>query len=139
MKTHKYLAALLLLSSCACFAQSPARPNASGPSTSAINLVNFDTTPIFDLRLGTTQFIRLTGNVTASSVTNATNGQVYTFVVEQDGTGGRAFVWPAQFQQTEPIGAFDGTANANTDAVQQFVYISSVNKYFAVSSLIPNE
>lgn len=33
MKTHKYLAAMLLLSSCACFAQSPntpKRPSASG-------------------------------------------------------------------------------------------------------------
>jgi hypothetical protein len=96
-------------------------------------------TPVFDLSLGTTQFIRLTANVTSSTVTNPTNGQVYTFVIEQDGTGGRGFVWPTQFQQTVQIDAFDGTANANTNAVQQFVYIKSVNKYFAVSSLIANQ
>ena len=139
MKTHKYLAASFFLLSCFCFA-SVQSPNAVPKTTSTelLDLVNFSTTPVFDLSLGTTQFIRLTGNVTSSTVTNPTNGQVYTFVIEQDGTGGRSFVWPTQFQHAVPIDAFDGTANANSNAVQQFVYIKSVNKYLAVSSLIAN-
>jgi hypothetical protein len=139
LKTHKCLAALLLLSSCFYFAS--AQSSSAAPKTTSTelsDLVNFSTTPVFDLSLGTTQFIRLTGNVTSSTVTNPVNGQVYTFVIEQDGTGGRSFVWPTQFQHAVPIDAFDGTANANTDAVQQFVYIKSVNKYLAVSSLIAN-
>ena len=136
---------MLLVSSCFCFAsaQSPSVPNnpvssACGSGSAGINVVHLSTTPVFDLSLGTTQFIRLTANVTSSAVINPTNGQVYTFVIEQDGTGGRFFVWPNQFQHAALIDAFDGTANANTDAVQQFVYIKSVNKYLAVSSLIAN-
>src|ERR1700733_8703911 len=136
---------MLLVSSCFCFAsaQSPSVPDnpassACGSGSAGINVVHLSTTPVFDLSLGTTQFIRLTGNVTSSTVINPTNGQVYTFVIEQDGTGGRSFVWPNQFQHAALIDAFDGTANANTDAVQQFVYIKSVNKYLAVSSLIAN-
>jgi hypothetical protein len=136
---------MLLVSSCFCFAsaQSPSVPNntassACGSGSVGINVVHLSTTPVFDLSLGTTQFIRLTANVTSSAVINPTNGQVYTFVIEQDGTGGRSFVWPNQFQHAALIDAFDGTANANTDAVQQFVYIKSVNKYLAVSSLIAN-
>jgi hypothetical protein len=137
------LAAMLLLSSCFCFASAQSHTAAQESSDTSLSVigtpVNFSATPVFDLSLGTTQFIRLTGNVTSSTVINPTNGQVYTFVIEQDGMGDRAFVWPTQFQQTEPIGAFDGTANANTNAVQQFVYIKSVNKYFVVSSLIANQ
>jgi hypothetical protein len=142
--TKRTLAALLLLSSCFASAQSPIAPNNAassvcGSGSAGINVVHLSTTPVFDLGLGTTQFIRLTGNVTSPTVTNPTNGQVYTFVIEQDGTGGRSFVWPTQFQQAVPIDAFDGTASANTDAVQQFVYIKSVNKYFAVSSPVVNQ
>jgi hypothetical protein len=133
------LALLLLLPSCPCFAQSNPTSSVCGSSSAGINIVHLSTTPVFDLSLGTTQFIRLTGNVTLSIVTHPTDGQVYTFVIEQDGTGGRAFVWPVQFQQTGPIDAFDGTANADTDAVQQFVYIKSVNKYLAVSSPVANQ
>jgi hypothetical protein len=136
MKIKKLVAplALLLLLICPCFGQSPS----TAPQADIAHLVKFGSTPVFDLSLGTTQFIRLTGNVTSSTVTHPTNGQVYTFVIEQDGTGGRSFAWPNQFQHAVPIDAFDGTANANTDAVQQFVYIKSVNKYLAVSSLIAN-
>lgn len=110
-----------------------------GGGGGGINIVNFSVTPVFDLSQGTTQFIRLTGNVTSSTVTNPLNGQVYTFVIEQDGTGGRSFVWPTSFQMTGPIDSFDGTANANSNAVQQYVYINSTNKFYAVSSLIPNQ
>lgn len=110
-----------------------------GSGGGGINIVPYSPNPVFDLSLGTTQFILLTGNVVSSTVSNPSNGQVYTFVIAQDGTGGRFFVWPPQFQQTGPIDAFDGTANASSTAVQQFVYINSTNKFYAVSALIPNQ
>lgn len=110
-----------------------------GGGGGGINILLYSATPVFDLSLGTTQFIQLTGNVTSSTVTNPTNGQVYTFVIEQDALGGRSFVWPTTFQNTGPIDTFDGTANPSTNAVQQFVYINSTNKFYAISSLIPNQ
>lgn len=110
-----------------------------GGGGGGINIVTFSTTPNFNLSLGTTQFIRLTGNVSSATTSNPTNGQVYTFVIEQDGTGGHSFTWPSNFQMTGPIDAFDGTANASTNAVQQFVYINSTNKFYAVSALIANQ
>lgn len=103
------------------------------------NFVAFNATPVFDLSLGSTQGIVLTGNVTSSTTINGTNGQVYTFVIVQDGTGGRSFVWPANFRSTGPIDSFDGTANASSVAIQQFVYVNSLNKFYAISGLIPNQ
>lgn len=103
------------------------------------NFVGFSATPVFNLALGTTQGIVLTGNVTSATVINGTNGVVYTFVIVQDSTGGRPFVWPANFKNTGPIDAFDGTANASTAATQQFVFINTLNAFYAVSSLQPNQ
>lgn len=42
--------------------------------------------------------IELTGNVNALTLTGAVNGGVYTLVIEQDGTGGRTFAFPAAWK-----------------------------------------
>ena len=73
---------------------------ASGVSLTALNskdtvyVVSYSSTPFFDLTLGLTQQITLTGNVTSSTATNVAAGQTVTFKIVQDGTGGRSFVWP---------------------------------------------
>jgi len=50
-----------------------------------------------DLSLGNVITMTLTGNVTSSSFTNAVTsaGQEVTFIITQDGTGGRTFAWPS--------------------------------------------
>jgi hypothetical protein len=81
----------------------------------------FSATPVFDASAGTSFTITLTGNVTSSSVTNPTAGETITFIITQDGTGGRTFVWPANFHGASNIGT-----DANNVSVQSFIYTGSV-------------
>jgi hypothetical protein len=60
-----------------------------------VNTVSFSTTPTFDASLGKIQAITLTANVTSSTISNIIAGQTLLFVITQDATGGRTFVWPA--------------------------------------------
>lgn len=75
--------------------------------------------PTFDLTL--------TGNVSSSTVTNPTDGQVIRTIIRQDGTGGRIFTWPTTFRGQSPI-----SVDANTASVQEFVYEISNNIWRAV-------
>jgi len=61
---------------------------------SGVNTVTFSATPTFDASLGNTQKITLTANVTSSTLSNASTGQTINFIICQDATGGRTFVWP---------------------------------------------
>lgn len=73
---------------------------------SGVNTVAFSATPTFDLSLGDTQLITLTGNVTSSTFSNPPGvgfKQRVDFLVCQDGTGGRTFVWPTAFQGATPV------------------------------------
>ena len=78
---------------------------------------SFSATPVFDASAGTSFTIRLTGNVTSSSVINPTAGETITFIITQDGTGGRTFVWPANVKGESNIGS-----DANSVSVQSFIY-----------------
>ena len=88
--------------------------SASAPLLSA---VPFNATPVFactDNAVCTFE-MSLTGNVTGSTITNLHNGQIVGFILIQDATGGRTFVWPTNV----PGGTIDPTANATS--VQYFV------------------
>jgi hypothetical protein len=61
----------------------------------------------------------LTGNVTSSTVTNPIAGQRITFIITQDGTGGRTFAWPSNFKGYSGINA---DSQANSVFVQSFVW-----------------
>jgi len=82
-----------------------------------LTTVSFSATPTFDASLGNAFKITLTGNVTSSTISNATNGQVTTFIIVQDGTGSRTFAWPANVKGASPI-----APDANLVSVQSFVY-----------------
>jgi len=71
-------------------------------------VVTFSATPVFDCSKGLKFEITLTGNVTSSTLTNVPNGASLTFMIKQDGTGGRTFVPPGSL----PIDTIDPTANA---------------------------
>ena len=58
----------------------------------------------------------LTGDVTAPTIQNMRPGNLYTFIIIQDATGGHAFVWPAN--------VFNGTSVArkpNVRTIETFV------------------
>lgn len=99
----------------------------SNQISSAVNTVTFSATPTFDASLGNTQTITNTGNVTSSTLSNATAGEWVALNICQDATGGRKMVYPATVLrfQTPPaaasgcgsqLGWFDGT---NLNAVAQ--------------------
>ncbi len=65
--------------------------------------VAFNPTPSFDFSAAQAFAMNLTGNVTSSTVTNPVTGGVAAFVICQDATGGRTFVWPAAFADPPAI------------------------------------
>jgi hypothetical protein len=125
---------------------SPAQKlDVNGSLVAAINPVTFSATPIFDASLGNTQTITLTGNVTSSTLSNSTAGEQINFIICQDGTGGRSFVWPTTVSQGPPVNLnanactyysaiFDGT-NANPlEPAQAQPNIAAVTASSAVST-----
>ncbi|HZD94208.1 MAG TPA: hypothetical protein VE133_08140, partial [Candidatus Sulfotelmatobacter sp.] len=82
-----------------------------------LTTVSFSATPTFDASTASTFKITLTGNVTSSTLSNAVAGQPLTFIVCQDGTGGRTFVPPANVQGWLPI-----SSTLSTCSTQVFSY-----------------
>jgi hypothetical protein len=84
-----------------------------------LNIVAFSATPIFTpaQTFNTTFKITLSGNVTSSVVVNLIAGFVYTFMIQQDATGSRTFVWPVNALNPMTV---DPAANAIS--VQSFIY-----------------
>ncbi len=80
----------------------------------SVNVVTFSATPTFDVSLGNVQEITLTGNVTSSTLSNATAGQELMFVICQDATGTRTFAWPASFRGTMTVGALASKCSAQS-------------------------
>jgi hypothetical protein len=81
--------------------------------------VTFSATPAFNAGLAALQTftMTLTANVTSSTITNATAGQILTFVITQNATGGWTFAWPTNSKGASAIGS-----NASEVSVQSFVY-----------------
>ena len=98
-----------------------------GPVISGLKVVSFSATPTFDARLGNTQKIILTGNVTSSTLANATAGEQINFIICQDTTGSRTFVWPSNVKGGMTIGS-----TASRCSAQSFIF-DGTNAY-ALSS-----
>ena len=112
------------------FLAGPATGSSSGPVTARVMVpadlpalvsTSFSATPVFDASAGGSFAITLTGNVTSSSVTNPFAGATITFIITQDGTGGRTFVWPTNFRGASNIGT-----DASSVSVQSFIYTGAV-------------
>jgi hypothetical protein len=94
-------------------------------------LVNmpFSATPIFDAStLSSIQAafeMTLTADVTAGTMANITKGQVITFIIHQDGTGGHLFTWPGGVNNPSDIDP--GASSIN---IQSFIVANDgVNLY----------
>jgi len=96
-----------------------------------LNTVTFSATPTFDASLGNTQKITLTDNVTSSTLSNATAGQTINFIICQDATGGRTFVWP-----TNVLGGMTIGATLSKCSAQNFIF-DGTNAY-ALSAGVTN-
>jgi hypothetical protein len=103
----------------------------AGGTWTPINTVTFSATPTFDASLGNTQKITLTGNVTSSTLSNATAGQSINFLICQDATGSRTFVWP-----TNVLGGMTIGATLSKCSAQNFIF-DGTNAY-AVSAGVTN-
>ena len=78
---------------------------------------SFSTTPTFNGAINNAFVMTLSGNVSSSTFSNGVVGQLYTFCIKQDVTGGRVFTWPANVKGAGTIYPTPGISN-----VQQFVY-----------------
>jgi hypothetical protein len=88
-----------------------------------LTTVSFSAAPTFNASGSNNFKITLTGNVTSSTLSNATAGQVIVFEIVQDGTGGRTFVWPTNVLNHMSITGQAGAANETS--VQAFFYDGS--------------
>lgn len=84
-------------------------------------VVTFSSTPAFDMSSSNTKKITLTNSVTSSTATNSTDGEMASYLICQDATGKRPYVWPASFKGAMTVGTkaskcsyqdfrFDGTS-----------------------------
>jgi hypothetical protein len=60
--------------------------------------------------------VTLTGDVLTTTAPDTVQGNLYTFILQQDATGGHAFPWPANFINASPI-----NPDPNGFTVQTFV------------------
>ena len=104
----------------------------AGSIRSALNAVAFSVTPTFDASVGNTQKIMLAGNVTGSTLANASAGEVLYFIICQDSTGGRTFTWPSNVHGGMTIGA-----TASECSGQSFVFDGT--SAYAVSAGLANQ
>ena len=81
-----------------------------------LQIVSYGASLVLDCSAANGFQVTLGGNVTSVTVENASPGQIVTFILIQDGTGGHTFAWPASMTGTSPI---DGTPNITN--VQQFI------------------
>lgn len=93
-------------------------------------VVPFSATPIFDANASSSFIITLTGNVTFSTIANTKPGQLIAFIIKQDPTGGRSFVWPGQMK-----GAMD-VANGSSETSTQLFISDGVNLYAVTPGVI---
>ena len=98
--------------------------NGANVNTGAISVVAFSATPAFDVSDASNLFITLTGNVTSSTITNPLDGQIITIFIEQDGTGGWTFVFPADVRLRSD-GNYTIASGPNNISAIELVYDSA--------------
>ncbi|HEX8762527.1 MAG TPA: right-handed parallel beta-helix repeat-containing protein [Candidatus Saccharimonadales bacterium] len=94
--------------------------------------LTFAATQAFDTSLANILRLTLTGNVTSSTFSNATDGQVIHLIIAQDSVGGRTFSWPTNITWQGPVPTVDATAE-HVSAFS-FVYIASTGNWISLST-----
>jgi hypothetical protein len=96
-------------------ATGPAGPQGQG--FSGLSTVAYSTTPVFDASQGSSMKLTLTGDVTSSTLTNATAGQPLFVILCQDPAGGHLFVSPANLKWNADL-----VQTANYCSAQGFIF-----------------
>lgn len=104
-------------------------------SSTGINVMPFTTSPLFDLSLGQTQKLTLTGNVSSSNTLNGVP-TTYIFIIDQDTVGSHTFTWPSNFIGAGTINNTTLAGDPNAINIQQFIFDTTVNMFFAVGTMI---
>jgi hypothetical protein len=84
------------------------------PILSQLLIIAFSPTPNFPGDQYHTWGFRLTGDVTSSSLSGIVAGNLYTFLITQDGTGGWAFTWPTLVQGESIVDPEPGSLTVQT-------------------------
>jgi hypothetical protein len=92
--------------------------------------VAYSITVVFDASTTSTFTIMLAGNVTSSTLSNATAGQQLNFIICQDKTGHRDFYWPANVHGGMAVGQ-----SSNKCSAQSFVF-DGTNAYATTSGAV---
>jgi hypothetical protein len=90
-------------------------------------IVPFSPTPTFPGGQYTAWAITLTGDVTSSTLSGIIQGNLYTFIILQDSTGGRKFAWPSLVQNATPV-----NPNPSGLTVQTFVALANNGPLFPI-------
>lgn len=80
----------------------------------------FSPTPNFPGDQYLTWGFQLTGDVTSSTLSGIVQGNLYTFIITQDSTGGWVFTWPAMVLNATPV-----DQGPSTMTIQTFVAIAN--------------
>ena len=100
----------------------------------SIVTVPCSTSVVFNAGISAQFDLTLTGNVSASSITNQTAGQLLGFIVSQDSTGGRSFAWPSNLTSPGGICQIAGSTslqyfvvrpNGAIDPITQMIWITA--------------
>jgi len=92
--------------------------------TNLLLVVPWSAAPVFPGDTYTTFRITLAGDVTGATMPNTVQGNLYTFIIFQDTTGGHLFTWPTNISNATPV-----NPKPNGGTVQTFVR--------GLSSLVP--
>jgi hypothetical protein len=94
--------------------------------------VSFSAAPMFDASKASTFKITLAGRVASSTLSGAASGQLFNFLICQDGAGGHIFQWPSNVRGGMIVGTAPGKCS-----VQSFVFDGTYA--YAVSSGVVDE
>jgi len=94
-----------------------------------LTTVTYSTTPVFNAATSSGFKITLTGNVTSSTLSGATAGQVIIVEIIEDATGGHTFVWPTNFLNATYLGSGAGQPIAANETTVQAFFYDGTNAY----------
>lgn len=103
----------------------------SADFASSIVSVAYATSIAFNAAQSSGFDLTLTGNVSASTLTGFTPGQLLVFWITQDATGNRTFVWPSALSNAQPICALAGSTT-----VQMFQVRANGSTIMPVSPML---
>ena len=96
------------------------------PITNLLLILAAAANMVFDGSLSTAFKTTLGGNVTAPVFENMAPGNLYTFIIVQDATGGYQFIWPANVRNATLVDPTPGSTTIQTFVADEFGDLYSI-------------